>query len=259
MVGFFMAKKVINEEIPEAKIRQAIWYLKTGKTKKFVTEHLGIAYNTKRLDKIIDDFRAKEAREKELKEKAKNKALTEAEKKTIVSYYLNGEAQTNIAKKFYISPQRVKSVLVEKNVPIRARGKNKPAKTEHIIQDLDAKFSPGDRAFYGLENSFATILKIFDEEYAETLRNGRQRWVELLPWKESSNHKEPVLDVHYQIYWELEDGTSWKLEPLKNHVKRVENLIAETGRETYEVWVDNDYAFRKIFVPRAELFPVVLK
>ena len=42
--------------ISEAKIRQAIWMLKAKKTKKQVCEHLGIAYNTKRLDNIIQEF-----------------------------------------------------------------------------------------------------------------------------------------------------------------------------------------------------------
>jgi hypothetical protein len=252
-----MAKKIETQEIPEAKIRQAIWYLKTGKTKKFVCEHLGIAYNTKRLEKIIEDFKAKEAREKELKEKAKSAVLTDATKKDIVSSYLNGEAQSAIATRYYISPQRVKTVLLESNVPIRARAKNAPAKTEHIVQDLDIKFKERDKVFYGAENSFASITKVFDEEYAEKLRQGRQRWIELLPWKEGGKHPEPVLDVHYQIYWELEDGSSWKLDAIKNHIKRVETLIADTGRETYEVWIEGDHAFRKMFVPRAELFPVV--
>lgn len=251
--------KIDTQDIPEAKIRQAIWYLKTGKTKKFVCEHLNIAYNTKRLDKIIEDFKTKEAREKELKEKAKNTPLTDAIKKDIVSSYLNGEAQSTIATRYYISPQRVKNVLLESNVPIRARGKNAPAKTEHIVQDLDIKFRERDKVFYGKENAFASILTVFDEEYAEKLRQGRQRWIELTPWKEGGKHKQPIMDVHYQIYWELEDGSSWKLEALKTHIKRVEDLIADTGRETYEVWVENDYAFRKMFVPRAELFPVVSK
>lgn len=254
-----MAKKIETQEIPEAKIRQAIWYLKTGKTKKFVCEHLGIAYNTKRLEKIIEDFKAKEAREKELKEKAKNTELTAAIKKDIVNSYLNGEAQSAIATRYYISPQRVKTVLLESNVPIRARAKNAPAKTEHIIQDLDVKFKERDKVFYGVENSFASITQVFDEEYAEKLRQGRQRWIELLPWKEGGKHPEPVMDIHYQIYWELEDGTTWKLNALKNHIKRVETLIADTGRETYEVWIEGDHAFRKMFVPRAELFPVVSK
>ena len=42
--------KVKSTEIPEAKIRQAIWMIKSKKTKKSVCEHLSIAYNTKRLD-----------------------------------------------------------------------------------------------------------------------------------------------------------------------------------------------------------------
>jgi hypothetical protein len=254
-----MAKKIETQEIQEAKIRNSIWYLKTGKTKKFVCDFLGIAYNTKRLDKIIEDFKAKEVRDKELKEKAKNTALTDAIKKDIIISYLNGEAQSAIATRYYISPQRVKTVLLESNVPIRARAKNAPAKTEHIVQDLDIKFKEQDKVFYGAENSFASIVRVFDEEYAEKLRQGRQRWVELVPWKEGGRHASPVLDVHYQIYWELEDGSSWKIEAIKNHIKRVETLIADTGRETYEVWIEGDHAFSKMFVPRAELFPVVSK
>lgn len=260
-MGFlFMAKATTpKDEISEAKIRQAIWYLKTGKTKKFVCEHLGIAYNTTRLTKIIEDFRLKEERAKELKEKAKTMELTPDIRKDIASSYINGEAQTAIAARYYISPQRVKTVLMEMNVPIRARAKNAAAKTEHIVQDLDVKFKVNDRVFYGAENAFAIITDVYDEEYAERLRQGRQRWIELCPWKEGGKHPEPVIDVHYQVYWELEDGTQWKLESLKFHLKRVENLIAETGRETYQVWIDTEHAFKKLFVPRSELFPVVYK
>jgi len=257
-----MAKAAITkekEEIPEAKIRQVIWMIKSGKTKKACCEHLGIAYNTTRLSKIIDDFRAKEQRAKDLKEKAKNMEITPAIRKDIAYSYINGEAQTAIAARYYISPQKIKSILMEMNVPIRARAKNAAAKTEHIVQDLDVKLNVNDKVFYGPENAFAIITEIYDEEYAEQLRQGRQRWVELYPWTEKSKHPEPVLDIHYQIYWELEDGSQWKLESLKNHIKRVEDIIAETGRETYGVWVDTEYAFKKIFVPRSDLFPVVHK
>jgi hypothetical protein len=255
-----MAKAVTaKEEIPEARIRNAIWYLKTGKTKKFVCNFLGIAYSTARLAKIIDDFRAKEQRIKELKEKAKTMELTPEIIKDIVTSYYNGEAQTAIAARYYISPQRIKTILIDKNVPLRARAKNAPAKTEHIVQDLDVKFNAGDRVFYGEENSFAFIKKVYDEEYIETISQGQQRWVELYPWTEKSKHPEPVIDVHYQIYWELEDGSQWKLESLKSHIKRVNGIIEETGRESYELVIDSDYAFTKTFVPRSYLFPVVYK
>ena len=67
--------------ISEAKIRQAIWMLKAKKTKKEVCEHLGIAYNTKRLDSIIEEFHNNIKREAELKKKARLKKFTIAEKK----------------------------------------------------------------------------------------------------------------------------------------------------------------------------------
>ena len=65
-------------DISETKIRQAIWMQKAGKTKKSICEHLGIAYNTKRLDTIIQDFKDKEVRQAELKKKARAKVLTES-------------------------------------------------------------------------------------------------------------------------------------------------------------------------------------
>ena len=90
-------------EITEAKIRQAIWMLKAKKTKKAVCEHLGIAYNTKRLEQIINDFHDKLNREAELKKKARNKIFTPTEKQGIADAYLAGETQSALAKQFYIS------------------------------------------------------------------------------------------------------------------------------------------------------------
>ena len=104
-------------EITEAKIRQAVWMIKAKKTKKSICEHLGIAYNTKRLDQIIADFFAKEEREKDLRKKASKKIFTKIEKQAIADHYLEGETQSAIAKQYYITPARVKKFLMEMNVP----------------------------------------------------------------------------------------------------------------------------------------------
>ena len=53
-----MAKR----EISETRIRQAIWMLKTNKTKKSICEHLGIGYSTKRLETVITEFKEKQER-----------------------------------------------------------------------------------------------------------------------------------------------------------------------------------------------------
>lgn len=248
-----------KEQIPEAKIRQAIWMLKVGKTKKSICEHIGIAYNVKKLENIISEFKTQQEREAQLRQKAKNTELSDSVKKHIVSQYLSGESQSTIAKHFYISPQRVKKVLLETNTPIRARAKHGVAQTEHIVQNLDTKFVKNERVFYAAENTFARIITVFDEEYAQFLRLGRQRWIELVEWTTASKHPEPVKGIHYEIYYELADGSSWKLESLKSHIKRVEDLIAESGRETYAIQTEGEFSYRKLFVPRSELFPVMNK
>ena len=79
-----MARTTVKADIPEAKIRQAIWMLKVNKTKKAVCEHLGIAYNTKRLNTIIENFHERLDREAKLKKAARTKVFSEVEKQDLV-------------------------------------------------------------------------------------------------------------------------------------------------------------------------------
>jgi len=96
-------------EISEAKIRQVIWMRdKANKTKKACCEHLGIAYNTTRLDKIINDFKEGEARAKELREKAKKTVFNEVTIKAIIKEYVSGAAVSNIADQYFVSSARIK-------------------------------------------------------------------------------------------------------------------------------------------------------
>ena len=251
-------------EITEAKIRQAIWMLKAKKTKKAVCEHLGIAYNTKRLDAIIQEFHDKLAREEQLKKKARSKIFSKAEKQAIADSYLNGETQSAIAKQYYISPQRVKNMLMEMNVPIRARGKGKAAKVDHVVQDLEVRFKEGERVFYAPENCFAVVHEVYDEEWLEKHENGFQKYYEIYPFKPGPNGKagrysEPTQGIHYEIYWIFEDLSMMKLSAVKHMIRNIETHIEEYGRESYDLWIESDYNHFKTSVPRHELFPVITK
>jgi hypothetical protein len=252
--------KAPKQEITEAKIRNAIWYLKSGKTKKFVCEFLGIAYNTKKLDSIIEEFHRKNEREAELKKAAKTKIFTKKEKETIAAQYLNGEAQATIAKQYFISPQRVKSILIETNTPIRGRGKNSEAKVDHIVQDLEVRFKPGDKVFLAKDNCFAIVTQVYDEEYIEYLENGRQKYIETYPFKPNKNgmagkYSEPTEGIHYEIYWLLPDGTELKMQAMKAMRNRIMKTIEETGREYYMVWRDDgDSCF--MYAMREDLYPI---
>lgn len=252
-----MARAAKTVDISEAKIRNAIWYLKKGKTKKFVCEFLGMPYNTKKLDGVINDFHKKQEREAELKKKAKTKVFTKAEKDSIAKDYLSGETQSAIAKTWYVSPQRIKNVLIELGVPLRARGKKAAAKVDHIIQDLEVKFNKGEKVFIAKHNCFGIIKEVFDEDYLDFLENGRQQYRETYPFTAKSQKKfiEPQEGIHYEIYWCLEDGKEMKLNAMLNHRDYVNKVIEDTGREFYRVWRDDEQGgFYNLY--RDQIFPI---
>ena len=255
-----MPAKKATVEIPESKIRNAIWYLKEKKTKKFVCNFLGINYNTKRLDKIIADFHEKNDREARLKKAARTKIFTETEKRNIAKSYLAGETQSALAKQFYISPQKIKKFLIETNTPIRGRGKHSTATVDHIVQDLEVKFSRNDKVFIAKYNCFGIVDFVYDEDYIEYLEDGRQKYVEIRSFKpdrlgKAGNYYEPESDIHYNIYWVLPDGKEIKLDAMKKLREQTMNHIEKTGREYYRVWRDDEFKCF-IYLSRDELYPV---
>lgn len=263
-----MAKaSVKTDEIPEAKIRQVIWMLKDkpGKkaaTKKECCEHLGIAYNTKRLDKIVTEFQEREARELELKEKAKNKVFTEDEKATIAEEYINGAAVSKIAKLFHVTDYRIKKILKEKQVPIRGRGKNKPAKVEHIVQDFDRKLTKNSKVMHVPTSSPCVIIKVYDEDYAEYLSNPEgERFVRLR--EPSYDPKTDIWDdregVHYEVYWQYSDGSEIKRLAAQYLINSIYQHLGDNGREAYLLAKTEKDEFRFVSANRESILPVEMR
>jgi hypothetical protein len=254
-----MAKDVV--EIDESKIRVVIWMLKAGKTKKACCEELGINYNTKRLDSIVADFHAREARKKELKKLARQKTLSDAEKKDIVSEYNKGTSIAAIAERYFLTAPRIKAILIEKNVPLRGKGKNK-SHVDHIKQDLEVKFKKGDKAFHKVYSAPCTIMEVFDEDYIEMLQQGRQRFIRLpnISREEKIKAGKPVQDerpgIDYEIYWVLPNGLEYKLNAVEGLIKSINTHIEETGREYYRVWIErpDDQFFAQC--SRDRLYPI---
>lgn len=256
-----MAKKPATTEISETKIRQAIWMLKTNKTKKSICEHLGIAYNTKRLDTIIKDFQDREERIADLKKKRSKTPFTEAEKKSIVQDYNSGDTQTAIAERMYTTAARIKAVLIEMNVPLRARSKKGEATVDHVVQDLDVILKKGDKVFIPKINSFGLIKEVFDEEWVDYYRHpAKRRYVEIQNLealrKKHGEDFEGVEDTHWNIYWCYDNGTEWKEHAIKDKIKDVETTLEKTGREYYSIWVEGDYGHFTT-AGRDKIFPVM--
>ena len=238
--------------IDEAKIRQVKWMLKKGKSKKDCCLHLGISYNTKRLDTIIKDFDDRLVREKELRAKAKNKVFSDDDKKAIAEEYLSGDPISRIAERYYISAVRVKKFLIEKNVPLRAKGKNKPADVTHVVQDLDTKFRVGDKVFVPSKNMFATVHQVYDEDWIDYYSQPDfKKYVELMPLSENSKYTTEVEDVHYNVYWHYENGSKIKESAIKHNISKVQDVIIKTGREFYSLITDRGF----YTMYRDQLFP----
>ena len=237
-------------EIKESKIRQVIWMRKKGRTKKDCCAHLGIAYNPKRLDKIIEEFRASEQREKELKEKNRKKVLTDADKDAICKRYLEGDSQAGIARLNFISPQRVKAVLEERKIPIRPKGKG-ASKLPQVEQDYSKEIKVGDKVFISKRNFFGEVSRIYNKTYLDYLEKGKAVRTEL---KKADNEERE--DVHYSINVVFEDKKQMNLRSAQELRNKILATINNKETVLYKVNRTDEFAGEYCF-PRKDLYPVV--
>lgn len=249
-----------TSEISEVKIRQAIWMLKANKTKKSICEHLGIAYNTKRLDSLIQEFQAKEKRISDLRKTRSKTPFSKDDMQSIVDDYNNGESQSSIAERWYTSPQRIKNVLIEMNIPIRARSKTGEAKVDHVVQDLDIILKKNDRVFVPKKNVFGIIDKVFDEDWVDYYKQPtKRRYIELNAMEYSRKlhgaEYEGVQGTDYEIYCCYDNGDEWKESAIKAKLSEIETIIEQTGREYYSIWIEGDFS-RFSYERRENLIPI---
>lgn len=88
-------------------------------SKKDACALLNIAYNTTRLQRIIDDYNERQAFIQKKKNENKGKPATDHEIATMVEEYLSGETYAAIARRLYRSSSFVRSVLERIGVPQR--------------------------------------------------------------------------------------------------------------------------------------------
>lgn len=115
--------KPVEENLSEANMKKVISLLfptdtkVKAITKKLACEHLGISYNTARLDKLITTFKERETfRERKMSENRGKPADIE-EIKYIIKEYMSGSSITQIAKDLYRGIQFVHTVLEKHEVP----------------------------------------------------------------------------------------------------------------------------------------------
>lgn len=117
-----MARKKVNddERLDDASIERCIKYLSEPKaTKKIACQILNIAYNTARLDKLLEQHKQKQENDARRRAEKRGKPATQEEIGFIISEYLDGADITSISKSLFRGTAFVNSVLDRYAVPRR--------------------------------------------------------------------------------------------------------------------------------------------
>lgn len=191
-----------HELLSDENIKKVIDLLEseTPITKKAACEILNISYNTTRLGTIIENFKAKKAKEAEFRARNRGKPATDYEIKTIIEDTLKGEPKTLIANRLYRPVYFVDNILDAYQVPKREPGANffhdVPLIPEMAVRQ---EFKLGEKVYSARYQSLAIIDHIITDMKKQVVYR-----IYLLD--ENLQHSA------YQPWWELAS-----LEHLKQH------------------------------------------
>lgn len=152
-----------DENLTDSAIEQVIKGLSAEKpmTKKDACAILRIAYNTTRLDRIINEYQEKKAADAKRRSEKRGKPATEAEINYIITEYMEGQPVDAISKGIFRGVGFIKAVLEKYHVPA------KPSSRDYFHPELipdgavREKFAVGERVYSARYDSLATIRAEF--------------------------------------------------------------------------------------------------
>lgn len=164
-----MAKRVKqkkHENLTDSNIKRVIQLLSAEKpiTKKEACEILNIAYNTSRLNSIIDNFVEGQERRQQMLKKKRGTPASDSEIANIVEQYLTGESFAEISKRVYRSTGFVKTVIERVGVPHKPSGEDK-YKIEYLPEEcVSYEFGIGEIAWSSTHHTSCEIRRELDED-----------------------------------------------------------------------------------------------
>lgn len=132
-------KKKSYENLSNQNIEKVIALLNPSSSEKPITKKeacdiLNIAYNTTRLNKIIEDYEDRKAYVKKRKQSLRGRPASREEIAEACESYLTGDTITDISKSLFRSPSFVRAILERVGVPQRPAGKDERL-TAHYYPD----------------------------------------------------------------------------------------------------------------------------
>ena len=131
-------KKRDHENLSDTNIRKVIDLLngQAPISKKEACSILNIAYNTTRLQRIIDDFEETQAYREKRKLQNKGKAATKDEVADAVTRFLSGDPISDIASGLYRSAGFIKAIIERVGVPQKQEGVYDYLPEECVAEDF---------------------------------------------------------------------------------------------------------------------------
>ena len=194
-------RKKADELLSEQNIERVISLLEAEKpmTKKDACAMLHIAYNTTRLNKIIEAHKSNIKQRAEMRKRFRNKPLDKADLKNIISSYLAGDSLSDIANDSFRSIALIKRTLLKYHIPLRDSNIDYWNPVEVPIEAMQDDYIKDDLVFSARYNQPAAIMKKLKEEiYRIWLYKDQQFAIQ--PFYELSDLRtvQQKLDVHIE-------------------------------------------------------------
>lgn len=172
-------------DVPKEVYLEVIAHLDNGGTKKAACEMLGIAYNTKRLDNLIEEFLERESRDKKFRAQKRKEAVTDSEVVNWITSYLNGATLSELSSSYYRSENVIKYHLEKHGAMLRQPKVDKlnpPVLPDLCISDT---FEVGQYVWSTAYNCIAIVkAKVGDMAYRiHVLGNGIQEYSNQPAWE----------------------------------------------------------------------------
>lgn len=133
-------------------------------TKKKACEMLNISYNVKRLDKILDEYEHRVARDAKLRKGNVRKPLSTDDKSYIIKERIAGTTISEISKNIYHSLNKVKNFILEET-PLPIRDIHDPLDYEELNEDfLRLSYKVGDLVYSSKYGCCAKVCKCFSKD-----------------------------------------------------------------------------------------------
>jgi hypothetical protein len=180
-------RKKEEERLDDPTIRRVIQLLGDEKepiTKKAACEILNISYNTKRLNSIIEEYKAQQEFIKKRYKQNRGKPISDMDKQYIITSYLKGDNITQISRAVYRNVDKVKRFIEECGLPSN-KGRGDYFNPELIPdKSLKEEYSVGDMVWSARYNAVAEITGKLKDNIYRLWVYGRHNESAYQPWYE---------------------------------------------------------------------------